>query len=120
MPIQTFEAFPRLQQEQLFRIREDLGDEFPRFLIIFADHSKHLLVAIHESLASNDLENIKISLHSFRGMCGSMGATRMFHLCKHAEIMASTDPSTLPQLIADIETELLALDTAIQQVLQTL
>lgn len=121
MPIQeAFEAFPRLQQEQLFRIREDLGDEFPRFLIIFADHSQHLLVEIHESLANNDLEKIKMSLHSFRGMCGSMGATRAFHLCQHAETLASTEPSTLPQLIADLEAELLALDTAIQQALKTL
>jgi len=120
MSILAFEEFPRLQQEQLFRIRDDLGDEFPRFLTLFADHSKHLLVEIHESLARNDLEQIKISLHSFRGMCGSMGATRVFHLCKHAETMASTEPATLPQLIAHIETELLALDTAIQQALQTL
>lgn len=120
MSIQTFEAFPRLQQEQLFRIRDDLGDEFPRFLVIFADHSKHLLVEIHESLANNDLEQIKMSLHSFRGMCGSMGATRVFHLCKHAETMVSIEPSTLPQLIAHIETELVALNTAIQQALPTL
>jgi len=120
MSTQSFEEFPHLQQEQLFRIRDDLGDEFPRFLIIFSQHSQHLLMEIHESLANNDLEQIKISLHSFRGMCGSMGATRMFHLCKHAETMASTEPSTLPQLIAHIETELLALDTTMQQALQTL
>jgi HPt (histidine-containing phosphotransfer) domain-containing protein len=119
MPIQAFEEFPRLQQEQLFRIRDDLGDEFPRFLTLFSQHSQHLLEEIHKSLDSNDLEQIKMSLHSFRGMCGSMGAARVFHLCKHAEAMASTAPSALPHIITHIETELLALDTAIQQILQT-
>jgi histidine phosphotransfer protein HptB len=114
----SFEEFPHLQQEQLFRIRADLGDEFSGFLTLFTQHSQHLLAEIHESLASNDLEQIKMSLHSFRGMCGSMGATRVFHLCKQAETMASTEPSTLPQLIAHIETELLSLDTAIQLALQ--
>jgi HPt (histidine-containing phosphotransfer) domain-containing protein len=120
MSTQPLAAFPRLQQEQLFIIRDDLGDEFPRLLVVFDQHSQYLLVEIHESLANNNLEQIKISLHSFRGMCGSLGATRLFHLCKQVETMATTKPSALPQLITDLESELLELDAAIKQALQTL
>jgi PAS domain S-box-containing protein len=111
-----FEEYPQLQREKLFQLQKDLGNEFPRFLTLYTDHSKNLLATIHASLADNDLKQVAMSLHSFRGMCGTMGGIRLFHLCKQAETMAETGQIST-QLISDIETESLALDSAIKQVL---
>jgi len=115
-PPLLFEEYPSLQQKTLLQIQKDLGNEFPRFLTMFIEHSQRLLAAVHESLANDDLEQAKIALHSFKGMCGTMGGTRLFHLCKEGEKMAgSGELKNQPQLIAQIETELLALNKIIKQ-----
>ena len=115
-----FDEFPQLHQERFFQIQSDLGDEFPRFLTLFAEHSQSLLATIDEGLASNDMKQVKASLHSFKGMSGSMGANRLYHLCKQAETLAGMDELiTLQQLISQMQTELPKLEQAIKQALQT-
>jgi hypothetical protein len=44
-----------------------------------------------------------------------MGATRLFQLCKQAENKVDTKPLDLQHNIAQIESEWLAVDAAIQQ-----
>lgn len=115
-----FDEFPQLYKERLFQIQRDLSDEFPRFLTLFAEHSQSLLTTIVEGLANDDLEQVKASLHSFKSMCGSMGANRLYHLCKLAETLAGMDELiTLQQLISQMQTELPKLEQAIKQALQT-
>jgi CheY-like chemotaxis protein/HPt (histidine-containing phosphotransfer) domain-containing protein len=112
---QLCDEFPRLNEKQLLRLKHNLGDEFPRFLTLFTSHSKTLLATLYDSLASQDLEQLKITLHSFKGMSGTMGATRLFQLCKQAENKVDTKPLDLQHNIAQIESEWLAVDAAIQQ-----
>ena len=114
----SFAVFPRLQAEQLLQLRDDLGDEFPRFVSLFTEHSQHLLKTAQQSLMGHDLTQAKIALHSFKGMSGTMGAERLFQLCKEAEAMAGNgELKTLEQLIANIEIELPELDKEIEQIL---
>lgn len=114
----AFESFPQLQQEQLLRIQDDLGDEFPGFLNLFTQHSKILLEALHQGLANNDPEQVKMSLHDFKGMCGTIGATRVYHMCKQAETIVATEQLKTQQLISYIELELQELNAPIQQALR--
>lgn len=115
----SLENYPQLDTTILFRLRNDLENEFPRFIAIFNDHSQQLLISVQESLKNNDLKQAKIALHSFKGMSASIGAVRLSQLCKHAEMLI--DRAELIEkndLITTLEYTLQELNHIIKQALE--
>lgn len=95
-----------LDQSVLASLLDVMGEEYPVLLDTFLLDSEERQRHIHEAMAAEDAQALRLAAHSFKGSCSNMGATLLAGLCKHLEEAARRERlDEAPALIEQIGRE---------------
>jgi HPt (histidine-containing phosphotransfer) domain-containing protein len=95
-----------LDQSVLASLLDVMGEEYPVLLDTFLLDSEERQRHIHEAMAAEDAQALRLAAHSFKGSCSNMGATLLAGLCKNLEEAARRERlDEAPALIEQIGRE---------------
>ncbi|WJN57649.1 Hpt domain-containing protein [Pseudomonas sp. SO81] len=95
-----------LDQSVLASLLDVMGEEYPVLLDTFLLDSEERQRHIHEAMAAQDAQALRLAAHSFKGSCSNMGATLLAGLCKNLEEAARRERlDEAPALIEQIGRE---------------
>ncbi len=80
-----FENYPFLNSTTFAMLKKSTAGK-PEFLVelfqSFIDDSKELMLELDNCKAEKNLESYYTSVHTLKGLCGTIGCTRMFEVLK--------------------------------------
>ncbi|WP_220813400.1 Hpt domain-containing protein [Pseudomonas paralcaligenes] len=95
-----------LDQSVLASLLDVMGEEYPVLLDTFLADSEERQRHIHEALAGEDAQALRLAAHSFKGSCSNMGAPLLAGLCKQLEEAARRERlDEVPDLVEQIGRE---------------
>jgi HPt (histidine-containing phosphotransfer) domain-containing protein len=95
-----------LDQSVLASLLDVMGEEYPVLLDTFLLDSEERQRHIHQAMAADDAQALRLAAHSFKGSCSNMGAALLASLCKQLEEAARRERlDEAPALVEQIGRE---------------
>ncbi len=94
-----------VDMEQLRIFTEDDPAEERELVTLFLDQAHSVIAVLRGNMAADQADTWKSAAHRLKGASGNLGAMKLHHLCRRAE-MQSDDPSSAKQeMLAAIQNE---------------
>lgn len=84
----TPNASQHLDEAVLASLQDVMGGDYPMLLDTFMLDSEDRVRLLNNALVANDIEQLGLAAHSFKGSCSNMGALRLADLCRTLEDQA--------------------------------
>lgn len=95
-----------VDMDQLRSFTDGDAEEERLLVTLFTDQAQLSLKAMDEALASNNNETWRSAAHRLKGSSGNLGAKKLSHLCKRAELNAQAADPEKVAMLANIRGEL--------------
>jgi histidine phosphotransfer protein HptB len=97
-----------IDYDALNALKEVMEDDFGFLIETFIQDSNERLIKLQELVASQDVDMIRRTAHSFKGSCSNLGALRLASLCAAVERKAlNQDLTQLFDDVTEIDAEFL-------------